>query len=158
MFDNRKTNSNGLLQLLNMFYEELFGDRVQLSSLCNCCLRAQSSHTTTLLKKNNSSTAPVCHPEIQLPNNALKETIYLIEEAFDKAIKSCFTDFTAISEPILSVQEMNTLANTYKTKLPSHYNMMKITLGIDKKISLTKNHHLVTSGYYDCKVMYLRRR
>ena len=36
IFENRKTNSIGLNKLLNVFYEELFGDCVQLLSLCNC--------------------------------------------------------------------------------------------------------------------------
>ena len=32
--------------------------------------------------------------------------------------------------------------------------MMKVTLGIDKKEALTKNHHLVQSGYYDRLIFY----
>ena len=65
-----------------------------------------------------------------------------------------FTEFTAISKPILSVNDINTLVSTYKTKLPSHYSMMKSTLGISEKESKTKNNHLVTSGYYDRLIFY----
>ena len=58
----------------------------------------------------------------------------MIENVFDKAINSCFSDFSAISKPIVSVQEINSLVQAYKTNLPKHYNMMKVTLGIDKKL------------------------
>ena len=38
VFENRKGNSIGLNQLLNLFYGELFGDCFQLLSMCNCYL------------------------------------------------------------------------------------------------------------------------
>ena len=75
-FDNRKKNSEGLNQLLNMFYEELFGDRVQLLSLTNCYLRAQLSNTTTLMKINNSSMYLHHSPQLKyLLNHSNKQLI-----------------------------------------------------------------------------------
>ena len=85
IFENRKTNSIGLNKLLNVFYEELFGDCVQLLSLCNCYLRSQLSNSTALIKKATSSTQPLPQQSSQLSQNAFQAIIKIIESTFDKA-------------------------------------------------------------------------
>ena len=153
IFENRKGSHTGLCQLLNLFYEELFGNRIQLISMCNCYLRAQLSNTNKLLKKHDSSDKPSIPPTKQF-EKVYKETVDVIESTFKKAISLCFTEFSSISEPILSVKELNELVILYKTKLPSHYNLMKSYLGFDIKEKKTENHHLVTSDYYDRLIFY----
>ena len=146
IFDNRRTKSQVLLQLVNLFYEELFGDRVQILALCNCYYRTMFNIARSILKKTEKTTNMI--EKIEFVNEAnLKLLLDTIESKFSDAINECFTTFSDISSPILSVSDIDELIELYKTQLPLHYRTMSRILGIDQKQNVTRNLHLVQSGY-----------
>ena len=111
------------------------------------------NNTRSILKKTENTNNMI--EKIEFVNEAnLKLLLDTIESKFSDAINECFTTFSDISSPILSVSDIDELIELYKTQLPLHYRTMSRILGIDQKQNVTRNLHLVQSGYYDRMIFY----
>ena len=80
--------------------------------------------------------------------------LYDLNTSFGLSIKKCYGDFVVIGGPIITRTETDVLVALYKTKMPYHYKTMYAMLGYNKKVGITKNTHLVETGYYDRQVFY----
>ena len=78
----------------------------------------------------------------------------VIEEKFYSAIEKCYKDFSKITQPILSRDEVNELVSLYKTHLKQHYDLQMDMFDFHKKMDMARNKHLKDLGYYDRLVFY----
>ena len=141
-----------LLKLLTVLFEECFGDRIQAQLLVIAYYQAKNKNKQNQMKKMISSVEHV--QPVLLYNVSFKEVMNEVDLAFKTQIKSCYTTFNCITEPILSRRQIMTLVTIYKTRLPHHYKLMKEVLGFHLKENKTRNIHLHESSYYDRLLFY----
>ena len=65
-----------------------------------------------------------------------------------------YTSFCVLGEPLVSSTQINVLVERFKKEMKLHHYMMKSILGIDKKERLSRNSHLVSTGYYDRMIFF----
>ena len=155
-FNNRKKTNIGLVSLLNVMYYELYGDRLQCMYLMSCFYRTQLKQKQLELVKNTTAVENTnkVQEEILFEGTKYNNLITDIDITFKNAIISTYTSFCVLGDPLVSANQINVLVERFKIEMKVHYYMMKRILGIDKKERLTKNNHLVTTGYYDRLIFY----
>jgi len=154
-FNNRKKTNIGLISLLNVMYYEMYGDRTQCMYLISCFYRTQLKQKQ-LEYKNNTPTKEFNDDkeEVLFEGKKYNDLICDVDLIFKKAIISTYQSFCVLGEPLVSSSQINILLDRFKIEMKVHYFMMKKLLGIDKKERLTKNKHLVSTGYYDRMIFY----
>ena len=154
-FNNRKKTNIGLVSLLNAMYIEMFGDRVQCMYLISCFYRTQLKQKQLEIKSYSSAKELNDEKEDSLfEGNSYNHLISDIDLTFKNAIVSTYNSFCVLGEPLVSAQEINALVDRFKIQMKVHHYMMKRLLGIDRKEGLSKNRHLVSTGYYDRLIFY----
>lgn len=141
-----------MLKLLTMFFDECFGDRVQVQLLVIAYYQAknkQKQQEMSCLVESVNSVQPV-----MLYGYAFKLVTEEIDNAFKNAFVECYSTFCEITEPILSGSQVLHLIQFYKSKMSQHYTLMKEILGFHLKENKTKNIHLKESSYYDRLIFY----
>ena len=56
-----------------------------------------------------------------------------IDSCFENALKSCYTDFSEITQALISCETIQSLVSLYKQYLPMHYNYLMAMFGFDKQ-------------------------
>lgn len=141
--DHSKT-SHGITALINLLYDEVYGDRLQSLHLIHCFNRA-------IMKNQDKS---IKDYEFTIHNNkpvvlAGEEYNYVLDkynEIFGAAIRNCYNAFVVIGKPSIDTIEVDGMVCIYKEKLNNHYNAMFLMLGFNKKEGKTRNKHLCLSG------------
>ena len=150
-FKNRRPKEKALLQLVNLFCLDFFGDKVQLLSMSNCYCQSLLNNTQSQLKTSRS-TCYIEHIEFTSKDD-LEELLNVIKKINDAA-NACFTTFSDIDSPMLSVSDINELIDSCKTNIPLCCRTMRKTLGIHHELSATRNLHLTQTIHYDRIIFY----
>ena len=137
---------------LSFIYDEIAYDKISLINLSfkyyMIVNRKRKAEIDTLRnKRNNKFLLNYNEETYKFVNNK-------IETAFENAMLACYTDFSEITQPLLSRDTINDLVALYKQYLPQHYECSMIMLGYNRKITLNKYHHLQQTGFYDRIVFY----
>ena len=149
-FNNRKKTNIGLVSLLNAMYYEMFGDRMQCMYLISCFYRTQLKQKQLEIKSFSSAKELKDEKEESMfEGDSYNQLISDIDLTFKNAIVSTYNSFCVLGEPLVSPQQINVLVDRFKIEMKVHHYMMKRLLGIDRKERLSKNRHLVSTGYYD---------
>ena len=152
VFRARKKLRESCEFIMNSLYEEVFGDRVQLGHINNCFHRANSEATSALLTELKK-TLHLYEPAI-LTGETYRSLLCSIDETFRRAIETSFYTFSSINAPLITSESVNKMANSYKTKLPNHYDTMKKMFNYDKKSNQVKNYHLEMNNYYNRRLLH----
>ena len=137
---------------MTMLFDECFGDRIQAQLLVIAYYQAKNKYKQSQMKKMISSVEHV--QPVLLYNGSFKEVMNEVDDTFKAQMKTCYTTFNSITEPILSRRQIMTLVAIYKNRLPHHYKLMKEVLGFHLKENKTRNVHLHESSYYDRLLFY----
>ena len=101
----------------------MFGHKVQLHNLLAFCYHASSVHPKVTVRKM-SATIKHCEP-CALPGNNFIMLLGKIDTIFYSVIKSSYSDFDCLSDPLLSTKRVNYLATDCEKLLPNHYSTMQ---------------------------------
>ena len=85
-------------------------------------------------------------------STAIKDMLNQVQNVFQNVISSCFTSFSNIHSPIISIKEVDDLICACKTNLPRHYRLMMRLLDFDSKIVLAScpdSHSMYTNSRFD---------
>ena len=140
--------------ILSYLYEEIFCDAIAIQQLLSKYYKTLNmKRREFILKLNDKNKLKKVAISLNMGNKYffINETI---ESTFKNAIVQCYTDFSEISCPILSREDINKLVTLYKNNAQDHYIMMKNMLGFDKKEKEKRNDHLKVIGYYDRILFY----
>ena len=137
--DRRKT-SRGIHALTNQLFEEVYGDRVQ-------ALHLLYFHNKSIILIQNLQLKTIEYSVRGLEPvvfNGEKYHTFLREcnATFESAIKQCYTNFVVIGAPLISRSMIDSLVQSYKVNMTSHYTTFFRMFGFDKKKQRNKERLL----------------
>ena len=154
-YSNTQDGKTDPFKILSFIYNKLCCDTIATQFLSSKFYLFQSQQQSYELSKQNKKINKMQLTKvIDFSSNDYIAVHNEIENTFLDAITKCFTDFTEISSPILSRDQILHLVNIYKTKLKSHYEFTKQLFAFDKKMQESRNSHLLLSHYYDRLLFY----
>ena len=123
-------------QYLSYIHDEISNDKIAMINLSfkyYMVINRKRKTEIELLKNKKQNILSLNYSDecYKIVNNA-------IEKAFESAMILCYSNFSKITEPLLTRQKINELVAMYKSLLPQHYECSMRMLGFDKKISLKK--------------------
>ena len=150
LFENNKNNDDRLISILFNTVEEIYFDAVQMQ-------HAEISFYRAKVKSKDKRIVDLNRLVLELKADVVPDSSVLdafvnrIDSVYEKALVSCFHEFTSISEPIVDDTMVLMLIDEYKTKLPGHYNRMMEFLNFKTKSNELRNNHLTSDmvAYYD---------
>ena len=151
-FADRSKTTQGLNSLMNSLYSEVYGDRLQCLHLLLSYHRANNKNHSVTIRQYDSLVQNF-EPAV-LEGESYNLLLSDLNTSFGVSIKKCYGDFVVIGSPIITRTETDVLVALCKSKMPYHYKTMYAMLGYNKKVGITKNKHLVETGYYDRQVFY----
>ena len=151
-FADRSKTTQGLNSLMNSLYSEVYGDRLQCLHLLLSYHRANNKNQAVTIRKYDSL-AQNFGPAV-LEGESYNLLLSDLNNSFGVCIQKSYGDFVVIGRPVITRTETDVLVALYKSKMPYHYKTMYAMLGYNKKVGITKNKHLVETGYYDRQVFY----
>jgi hypothetical protein len=141
LFENNKNNDDRLMSILFNTDEEIYFDVFQMQ-------HAEISYYRAKVKSKDKRILDLNHLVLELKAYVVPDLSVLdafvnqIDSVYEKALVSCFHEFTSISEPIVNDAMVLMLIDKYKTKLPGHYyNRMMEFLNFKTKSNELRNNH-----------------
>ena len=126
--DIHKT-SRGIQALVNQLFEEVYGDRVQALHLLDChnkLIILIQNLQLNIFETSVKRSEPVVF-EGEKYHSFLREC----NDTFDRTIKQCYTNFVVIGSPIISRSMIDTLVQSYKVNMSTHYTTFFNMFGFD---------------------------
>ena len=94
------------------------------------------------------------HTPIDMSSDAYNNLLTTCDFIFKKEIELTYTDYVVIGNPIITSEKIGLMVDLYTSSVPSHFNAFFEMLGFNQKSALTRNLHLLQSGYYKMQVFY----
>ena len=133
----------------------MYGDRLQCTYLIACFYRTQLKQKQLDMKQMISLKESEDDKEqVLFEGENYHDLISAIDVIFKEAIIQTYTSFCVLGQPLVSSTQINVLVERFKKEMKIHHYMMKSILGVNKKERLSKNRHLVSTGYYDRMIFF----
>lgn len=161
LFKSRRKTDLGCRSILNYFFSEVYGDRIQLFHLYTTYLRIRNMHLSSQSSNNtqhsntNDDRNGNIFEEMKLCGESFQQLVTRIDKVYEQAINNTFTEFMPFDEPLLRDDQIVTILSDYMTSLPSHFEMMNQTLMFSYKRSKARNFHLSETNYYNKKLLFM---
>ena len=151
---NNKDSLDKLNAICGYIFDEVYMDKIYMIHLLTKYYMVINQRNKVFIDSMKNSRQEF-DLSLSLSSENFKVVNTEIDRYFDEnAMKSCYTDFSEITQPLLSRQEIDLLVTMYKEHLPIHYNCLMAMFGFDRRSKMSKNQHLTRSGFYDRLVFF----
>ena len=114
-FMNRRKTVDGLNSILNLTFNELYGDRVQCSHLLTLYYKAALSQTKLKVNEKDKIIATLSNEtDVSFDGESFQNLIDKVDTTFKDALNETFCDFSVLGDPIVPSNTIDELIELYK--------------------------------------------